>query len=371
MSFFLEAEAYIFNLAKDLYHNPQFRMEDYEVKPEHLCDAHTPSIDEICREVENREYLLSEDAKAISGELCGKGSEYIILFRKTGAYSLQRMRQGHPCKGHEILDKTIKPKNGQWTYSADEQTLKSLCGLVGYSDTPQADGTPVLSGVWALNDEGRAEKMSLANLPQDIRRIFSGDYDIGDVFIDGHMIFSTTSLEKTFLNKANRLLRCGLNENWDRFDSGEGAWLNPYSPIRHGGQSSYMSYLMKGGRKEYDEMADEHQTKIVEHLRQGVVSISLPLCAFLNGKIYEFTTIRDLFNFYELFDLFKQIPFGYFLDNIKSELAANGDQNRLEEVHKVEKGLSEFGSKFKDLARPQILEMIFDTEPIRQEFLQE
>jgi hypothetical protein len=54
----------------------------------------------------------------------------IVVFRQTGIDSLQRIKNGNPCKGHALLNKTVKIKNGEKTYICDEDVFKKVKGLV-------------------------------------------------------------------------------------------------------------------------------------------------------------------------------------------------------------------------------------------------
>lgn len=61
------------------------------------------------QELENRGFLLKEDAKSIYDYVNSKN--IMVSFRNAGSATLNQLKRGAAAKGHDILDKTIKAKS--------------------------------------------------------------------------------------------------------------------------------------------------------------------------------------------------------------------------------------------------------------------
>ncbi|NES63847.1 MAG: hypothetical protein F6K24_00335, partial [Okeania sp. SIO2D1] len=129
-------------------------------------------------------YVLYKHAKAID-DICTKYN-LIITVRKTGEDSLNRIEEGNPCKGHDILDKTIKKKSLE-AKGIDPTTIcPNYYGYVGQW------GPNELLGVKALvvRENGEhygIEEITLNELEvsENKENIFTGDYDLHDIIHKG------------------------------------------------------------------------------------------------------------------------------------------------------------------------------------------
>ena len=106
------------------------------------------------QEIEQNGFLLKEHADAISES--AKHHSLIVVFRQTGKDSLDRIRQGNPCKGHALLSKTVKIKNEKKTYICKDDIFNKVKGLVGYGHGE--NGKLILDGLYAYENNNIVQK---------------------------------------------------------------------------------------------------------------------------------------------------------------------------------------------------------------------
>lgn len=63
----------------------------------------------------------------------------VVTFREAGEFTVAALNRGSGCKGHDILEKTIKPSTLKSTYkltNEQEKVIKDedLMGIVGHLD---------------------------------------------------------------------------------------------------------------------------------------------------------------------------------------------------------------------------------------------
>ena len=276
------------------------------------------------QEIEQNGFLLKEHADAISES--AKKHSLIVVFRQTGKDSLDRIRQGNPCKGHALLSKTVKIKNGEKTYICDEDVFKKVKGLVGYGHGE--NGKLILDGLYAYENNNIVQKkigeVSLNN-SEEMKKFFTGDYDMEDLFTTYNGItqraLAATPEEKSAINYMNNSIdRLGKRKN-DEI-SEEDTTLCEYSVIRHGAQSTHISLLLsESGNKELACIIDkavEAKETLIQYLEGKTVFVDCPLCAVdKKGEWYILNNMNEIVSFYENNKLIQYIPFYYFLKDLK------------------------------------------------------
>ncbi|AKU20494.1 hypothetical protein [Massilia sp. NR 4-1] len=275
-------------------------------------------------------FVRARDAAAIR-EVCSR-SHYSISFRTAGEHTLTRLAQNNPCKGHKILDKSIKQKpDGSKSYAnlADSDYL-SLKGLVGY---PNPDGS--LGGLWSIDGKNSFKKVDLAAARTAASKavFYTGDYDMHDLlkFSDGAYtrILAGTPDEASAIDAFNTaILKTEENARRKELVAASIAGVpnarlcsSEYALIRHGAQTSFFSYLLGPGGKEMPKPATNNSLP----MEDAVNNIDPNICIFdANGKAFILNSVANIYKYYALNNLLDQIPFYYFF----KDLRANPDYNR-------------------------------------------
>lgn len=282
--------------------------------------------------VERAGFMLENHAKGII-DACKKHG-YLVSFRPAGDATLNRIRNGHPCKGHTIMNKSVKRLGQQesWTYSGDTATLEKYKGLVGYPDESNN-----LAGLW-IDRNNKPEKITLAdidNKPEDVKYCYTGDYDMHDLFCfkgkyvriiagtpDEHSaidLLNFSMLEHDTTGRKNKV----KNSEIGRSVGAE------YSLIRHGAQTSFMCFLhsitSSVELKNYLERHTDTLTAIP--WEDSVMKISEPICIFDKcGNVFILNSMEEIYCYYKSNGMLEYIPFYYFFS-----LLRDGNPQKLSE----------------------------------------
>ena len=147
-------------------------------------------------------------------------------------------------------------------------------------------------------------------------------------------ILSSTPDEKSMIDGLNH---CMMNNTERSY------YLNtfkrtsqcPYSLIRHGAQSSFVSYLISyEGTDELSKYYNESGRDciaFVNKLQKLALKIEdSRLCAFdETGKIYILNEIKDIYCFYKSKNILDQIPFYYFLYDLENNQCKVEEEKRI------------------------------------------
>lgn len=296
-------------------------------------------------QIANAGFLREQDAEAIRvscrGGTGGSGGKFSISFRTAGLHTLTRIADGNPCKGHTILDKSIKKKDGACTYSGVTDTeFEAMKGLVGYPQ-PLAPGAArptvavPLAGLWAISGaNGQQQKARAAAYPAptggNFKAYFTGDYDMHDLLkvTNGTLarILATVD-EESAIEQFNNAI---LNADATRKTAVDASLANitpkprlresQYALIRHGAQTSFMGYLLGPGGTEITA------TPGIPHpLQNAVVEIDPNICIFdTNGDAYILNGIPSIYAYYKAKNMLDQIPFYYFFRDLRGKQLLNG-----------------------------------------------
>lgn len=289
--------------------------------------------------VQSEGFLLSEHASAIS-KVC-KEHHYSVSFRAAGDATLERIRKGNPCKGHDIMNKSIKFTGGSWTYDySDVELLKDLSGLVGYSSLPDSDSDsdskkkPTLSGLCQKKAKDDKEEIPFTRVPipidekssfsdKELLTIYTGDYDMHDLFAFRHgqynRIIAGTVDEASAVDQLNLAMLEKSPDRLGKVKERERLWRSEYSLIRHGAQTSFMCYLhsitgIKDLKKAFLELEDKSKIPYED----TIMKISEPICMFnMEGKIFILKNREEIYSYYKNNDMLQQIPFYYFFNLLR------------------------------------------------------
>lgn len=274
-------------------------------------------------------FVRAQDAAAIR-TVCKSGG-YMISFRGAGQHTLTRIGNGNPCKGHKITDKSIKESAGAYTYEGlSQQDFASLRGLVG---KPVSNTNKQLSAVWKVKPDNTFEAVPLATVRSAIgdenalKLFYTGDYDMHDLLkkVGGgplNRVLSGTPDEASAIDAFNLAMLKSDPARKARVD----AWVNATQPakrlatseyalIRHGAQTSFISYLLGPGETEL--RADRTATTIP--LENQVNNIDPKICVFAaDGQAFILDGVASIYRYYADNNLLDQISFYYFFKDLRT-----------------------------------------------------
>lgn len=309
-------------------------------------------------EIEEKHFLLAIHAAAVRC-VC-ESHNYSISFRNAGQNTLERIRQGHPCKGHLILDKSIKQKGTEWTYRYDD--ISRFAGLIGYKDEsndepndepnvePNDKPNDKLSGLWKLDETtGKAIQQPIENYNED-KTYYTGDYDMHDLLkFNGERycrIVADTPDEHSAIDYFNLEMTRNEGET-DRkkivHDYSQRTTQSAYSLIRHGAQTSYMCFLhgitgSKELKKHIKEVQNENNDKTPSLLYfNNIIQIDPNICIFDKaGNAYILNSLPAIYQYYKDNNLLDMIPFYYFFAELQK------DEKYKEEIEKYSKQINQY-----------------------------
>jgi hypothetical protein len=266
-------------------------------------------------QIESLSFMRAADATAI--RKCCKDHTLKVSFRTAGMDTINRIKNNNPCKGHNIMDKSIKKKGENWTYQADATTLSKFNGLVGYGE-----GSPVkvLKGVWAL-DIDKDVKKELSDPKLVISNCYTGDYDMHDLIQKNNRILATTPDEHSiieFLNNAMLQSDATRKGNVDKTKGTKRNYESPYALIRHGAQTSFMSYLLSNP-SELSKGIPPSDNLIRIPYEDQVMNIDSNILMFdESGRTFNLDSVSKVYWYYDKNGLLDQIPFYYFMKDLKT-----------------------------------------------------
>lgn len=274
--------------------------------------AFTPVNDE---EIEKKYFLRSQDAEVL--KKCAKKYRFIVSFRKAGKHTISRIKEGNPCKGHDILNKSIKEKNTAYTYNINSEEFDKFKGLIGFSDKDSNN----LKGLWnCIKNKPNQTLINEIKKYNNLKEFFTGDYDMHDLIKNDYRILAATIDEESAIDQLNDALLINdknrkdnveksINENQRKSSSS-------YALIRHGAQTSFISYLLSNEGKGEIKIPDTARLP----LEGTVTTIDPDIVVFMpNGEAYILKSISEVYHFYKKFNLLNQVPFYNFFDDLKKE----------------------------------------------------
>ncbi|WP_254361296.1 Insecticial toxin [Photorhabdus heterorhabditis] len=230
----------------------------------HLSYSNNSLNDSPIRQQVEKEFIWKGHMKAI--EEVSRVGNFAVSFRAAGGPTLRTLGKGAAAKGHDILEKTIKPGSINKAYPKDEapNVIKKVqeAGIEGYvghwdKKTGRLLGIYMSSG-HGLSDEqvnGKIYPIDLNNLEASLSALkakenwaalpFTGDYDMHDMIsLTGqpHSVPSASQEERKIIDRINQFV--------DRSDSNRPFGDIEHNVIRHGAQVSYPAFAMDKEKEE-------------------------------------------------------------------------------------------------------------------------
>jgi hypothetical protein len=276
-------------------------------------------------------FVREKDAAAL--RICCKRHNFHASFRAAGCDTLSRIDQGNPCKGHTILDKSIKQKDGKWTYKKpDCAELDAYRGLVGYKD--KESKTDVLAGLWILSEGVPCKKLINEIRENDIQTAYTGDYDMHDLFYKGNRIVADTVDEYSKIIELNNAMarkeKEGQEEDYRTIAPKQKPQANEYALIRHGAQTMYFDFLVS---EEGKHELDINPTSFLIPFEESVVKIDESIVMFDNkGAAYILNGVAEIHSYYKQNNL--SIPFFYYFNDLRNKYESESDKDKIDRIKK-------------------------------------
>ncbi|ALL40423.1 toxin (plasmid) [Serratia marcescens] len=233
-------------------------------------------------------------------ETISREQNIAMSVREAGEYTINALREGAAAKGHNILEKTIKPGSLKGVYgqhAGNALALAESSGFVGRVGQWNKSG---VQGIYAHNTvsgEDRAYSVNLQNLQENElvnkwveRKIitpYTGDYDMHDIIQYKGGQGTVPGAESTEERNVKDMINRGVAEI-DPLRPFENTAMNV---IRHGPQVNFVPYMW-----EY-----ENEKVVKDNGYLGIVANPGPFPAAMvhqgNWTVYD--TQEELFGFYE------------------------------------------------------------------------
>lgn len=187
---------------------------------------------------------------------------FAVSFRVAGEYTLDALQKGSAAKGHDILEKTIKPSSIKNSYGNDAvekwKMVKQakLTGYVGHWRDNQLCGIYIansnVSGSFSPHKIYPINMQSLETLESSLVALhaidnwtalpYTGDYDIHDM-----ITFRGAGRPRTVLANSHeeKLIIDTINREIAKVDTSRPFNLIENNVVRHGPQVNYPSYMIQ------------------------------------------------------------------------------------------------------------------------------
>ncbi|ROP62285.1 hypothetical protein EDF81_0770 [Enterobacter sp. BIGb0383] len=212
-------------------------------------------VKELVEIAEN--FILKEHMAAIS--VAARKGNFCVSFREAGPFTINALSHGAKAKGHDILEKTIKPSSLKSKYKDPEeyeavfQLVKDidLIGYVGHWDNTGLEG--VYTGdvkKTALADSVSSGILDLTN-PRNIDQLqsqdnwksipYTGDYDAHDM-----ITFRGAGRPRTVMvnSKEEKDIINGINSQVAKVDPARPFDDIEHNVVRHGAQVNFSSFMV-------------------------------------------------------------------------------------------------------------------------------
>ncbi|MEI2453830.1 hypothetical protein ABU614_10710 [Lysobacter firmicutimachus] len=251
-----------------------------------------------------REFVTPQHRAAIE-EASRKGN-FAVSFRAAGAATLAALDQGAAAKGHDILEKTIKPSSIAKAYPENSAEMlqkvrdAGIEGYVGHWDKASGE----LKGLYLSSGHGLGDQVKDKIYPLDMNRLdeslsalkaqpdwkalpFTGDYDMHDMLTfrgagRPHTPLVGSKEEKQIIDK--------INEEVAKVDGRRPFRDTEHNVIRHGPQVNFPSYMI------------DHEASVVKKDGGFVGAVAKPgefPVAFVNrGKWAVLNNAQELSEYY-------------------------------------------------------------------------
>ncbi|WP_387465141.1 Insecticial toxin [Photorhabdus sp. RM323S] len=233
---------------------------------EHLSLPEVPKMKfggEARQEVE-KTFICKDHMKPI--EEASRVGKFAVSFRAAGEPTLNALSKGAAAKGHDILEKTIKPGSIKKAYPEDgaSDVIRKVqeAGIEGYvghwdKETGHLLGIYMSNGHGLSNEQvnGKIYPINLDDLETSLSPLkekdnwaalpFTGDYDMHDMIsftTQPHSVPSDSPEEKKIINRINEFI--AKSDKKRPFEDIE------HNVIRHGPQVNYPAFAMDKEKEE-------------------------------------------------------------------------------------------------------------------------
>jgi insecticidal toxin complex protein TccC len=217
------------------------------------------------RHIVSSEFIYGRHMSAI--EKASAKGRFAVSFRAAGRYTLGCLALGAAAKGHNILEKTIKPSSIDKCYSPEVRAEKwrmiqqaRLDGYVGhwqnnalvgvYLSSRHRCGNLVQNGIYPI-DMTNQERLnsSIERLragPNWQKQVYTGDYDTHDM-----ITFRGAGRPRTVLvnSTEEKNIIEAINLEVSKVDPHRPPQAIEYNVVRHGPQVNFSSYMMAHERQ--------------------------------------------------------------------------------------------------------------------------
>lgn len=245
-----------------------------------------------------------------------KRYKFCVSIRDTGPDSIDRIKQGYPCKGHDILHKSLKESSiKKITLTPKRNDIDSIAkkkgcyGLVGHWVNPgtggelgMPDGVLSTGGVNTTDGSPRAlggKLIKFSSIEQKAPdTVYTGDYDMHDLLYAsrssgakiGLTVPSESVDEAKYINALNSLIwedddfrQKIVSKVTSSYKNLTESWKHSYALFRHGPQRNFMAFAL-----------DKKEAMIM-----ALVKYDPPIAAFCHdGNCYILYTLTDIREWY-------------------------------------------------------------------------
>jgi insecticidal toxin complex protein TccC len=220
--------------------------------------------------------------------------------REAGIYTISALGEGAAAKGHNILEKTIKPGSLKAAYGDNAESMLRLAkrsGFVGRVGQWDASG---VKGIYAHNRPGGedvAYPVSLQNTSANelvnawikfkIITPYTGDYDMHDIIKFSHGKGHVPTAESSEERGIKDLINKGVAE----VDPSRPFYYTAMNVIRHGPQVNFVPYMWE---HEQDKVVNDNG-----YLGAVARPGPFPVAMVYQGEWTIFDDSKELFNFYK------------------------------------------------------------------------
>ncbi|WP_428223503.1 hypothetical protein [Flavobacterium sp.] len=270
------------------------------------------------RTVEEQGFIVYEHFTGIE-EYCKKNNITLTL-RNAGKHTISRIKNGNPCKGHDVLDKSIKERRTSYTYNIKDSEFEKLKGFIGHREKDDQSEIPELKKVWTVTNEEKSALVEL-NKTKNTKSLYTGDYDMHDLLKKNIRILANTPEELSTINQLTTAALFSDTERLKKTNNHLGRrHSSPYSTIRHGAQTNYLSYLIAHP----GELKSVNDPELLPY-ENAVLNIDGKLLAITAKGSYILNSIEEVYNFYKSEGILQQIPPYYFFNYIRSKNALKNE----------------------------------------------
>lgn len=276
----------------------------------------TKKYEQTLKEISDKFVTLSH-MQAIKE--CADVFDMVVTFRESGEFTIGALNRGASAKGHDILEKTIKPKTIQDVYNLTDKyqqvlEVEGLMGIVGhvvhhaekktlggvYSTTYKADSTGCQKAKIFPLDTSSIENFSfsIATMKSElgnnwITKLFTGDYDTHDVLIGDrkgkYRIVEPESKEEREVIENINLYVSAIDKNREYI---------PFEP--HGNYEKQARHIVRHGAQVnygWHQMIAEPNTKVIKPVAEAG---EFPL-AYYSAKENRWGMVKDFKGLKELY----------------------------------------------------------------------